>query len=509
MDTTLRDGEQTNGVSFYPREKLHIAKNLLGKVKVDRVEVASAKASQGEMEGVQLITQWASENGYLDQIEVLGFVDGPKSVDWILKTGGKVLNLLTKGSEKHCRVQLGKTLVQHIDDIKRTLGYAHDKGLMANVYLEDWSNGYADTPSYVYEMMEGLEGLGINHFMLPDTLGVMSPDEVSASMQDMIARFPWANFDFHPHNDLGLATANALAAVKAGVRNVHTTVNCLGERAGNVSLAEIAVVLRDKLGVQLSIDEAYLGQASELVENFSGRRVSGNAPIIGEDVFTQTSGIHADGDKKGGLYESPLKPERFQRVRSYALGKMSGKASLAKNLEELGMQLTEENLKRVLARVVELGDRKESVLLSDLPFIITDVLESEQSNYFELLNCTISSGWSLKATASICVRAGIDVVRTTGAGNGGYDAFMVALQKVLSPLGMELPSLVDYEVRIPRGGGTGALTEAIILWEMGEKRIKTTGIDSDQVIAAVRATVKFLNLRMLGDHCCALELGLI
>ena len=328
-------------------------------------------------------------------------------------------------------------------------------------------------------------------------------------MQDMIARFPWANFDFHPHNDLGLATANALAAVKAGVRNVHTTVNCLGERAGNVSLAEIAVVLRDKLGVQLSIDEAYLGQASELVENFSGRRVSGNAPIIGEDVFTQTSGIHADGDKKGGLYESPLKPERFQRVRSYALGKMSGKASLAKNLEELGMQLTEENLKRVLARVVELGDRKESVLLSDLPFIITDVLESEQSNYFELLNCTISSGWSLKATASICVRAGIDVVRTTGAGNGGYDAFMVALQKVLSPLGMELPSLVDYEVRIPRGGGTGALTEAIILWEMGEKRIKTTGIDSDQVIAAVRATVKFLNLRMLGDHCCALELGLI
>lgn len=500
MDTTLRDGEQTQGVSFYPREKLHIAKILLDRVKVDRIEIASAKASKGEIEGVHLVTQWAAQKGCLSQIEVLGFVDGHKSVDWIIEAGGKVLNLLTKGSEKHCRVQLKKTLTQHLEDIKKTVRIAQEKGLTVNVYLEDWSNGYADMPSYVYKLMADLQGLGINHFMLPDTLGVMSPDEVSLSMRDMIARFPWANFDFHPHNDLGLATANALAAVKAGVRSVHTTVNCLGERAGNGSLPEIAVVLKDKLGIKLNIDEAYLSQASELVENFSGRRVSGNAPIIGEDVFTQTSGIHADGDKKGGLYESPLKPERFQRVRSYSLGKMSGRASLAKNLEEIGMQLSEENLKLVLARIVELGDRKESVLLSDLPFIITDVLESENSNYFELLNCTISSGWSLKATASICIRVGKEVITSTGAGNGGYDAFMAALQKVLEPLAMDCPSLVDYEVRIPKGGGTSALTEAIILWEFGEKRIKTTGVDSDQVMAAVRATMKFLNLMTLIEN---------
>jgi D-citramalate synthase len=257
--------------------------------------------------------------------------------------------------------------------------------------------------------------------------------------------------------------------------------NCLGERAGNVSLAEIAVALHDKLGMELSIDESSLAPVSEMVESFSGKRLADNAPIVGENVFTQTSGIHADGDKKANLYHNPIAPERFGRKRSYALGKMSGKASLAKNLELLGIQLVDENLNKVLKRVVELGDSKKSMTAADLPFIITDVLETSETQRIELLNCSISSGLNLKATA----------------GNGGYDAFMSAVNKILKKLHLDSPELVDYQIRIPRGGKTNALTEAIITWQVNGKRLQTVGIDSDQVIAAVNATLKLLNLQLL------------
>ena len=288
-----------------------------------------------------------------------------------------------------------------------------------------------------------------------------------------------------------------LYAVKAGVRNVHCTMNCLGERAGNVSLAEIAVALHDKLGMELSIDESKLAPVSEMVESFSGKRLPDNAPIVGENVFTQTSGIHADGDKKANLYHNPIVPERFGRKRSYALGKMSGKASLTKNLETLGIQLVEENLNKVLTRVVELGDTKKSMTAADLPFIITDVLETSETQRIELLNCSISSGLNLKATATIHMKIDSKEYHEVGSGNGGYDAFMSAVNKILKKLNIDSPELVDYQIRIPRGGKTNALTEAIITWQVNGKRLQTIGIDSDQVLAAVNSTLKLLNLQLL------------
>ncbi|MGZ8196466.1 MAG: homocitrate synthase/isopropylmalate synthase family protein, partial [Methylosarcina sp.] len=398
MDTTLRDGEQTQGVSFTPAEKVNIAKALLQSLRVDRIEVASARVSAGEKEAVTNINQWARKEGFDGCVEVLGFVDHTRSVDWILETGGNVINLLNKGSEKHCREQLGKTLAQHTADILQTVDYALGKGLKVNVYLEDWSNGHQNSPEYVYALMNSLKESGISHFMLPDTLGVMSPDEVFASFSDMCKRYPTLQFDFHPHNDYGLATANVMAAVRAGAASVHCTVNCLGERAGNASLAEVAVVLRDKMNMKLSIDETHIVRVSNMVENFSGKRVAANAPIVGSDVFTQTAGIHADGDHKGGLYKSRLSPERFSRTRSYALGKMSGKASLKKNLELLEMDLSEENQKKVLARIVSLGDSKQTITTDDLPFIIADVLESKNYQHIKLLNCFITSGLHLDST---------------------------------------------------------------------------------------------------------------
>ncbi len=496
LDTTLRDGEQTQGVSFAAKEKLNIARALLQSLKVDRIEVASARVSDGERQAVVDINAWAAQEGYLDKVEVLGFVDHRLSVDWVEKAGGRVINLLAKGSEKHCREQLRRTLPEHIEDIRRTVAYAHERGLRVNMYLEDWSNGYKDSPAYVFGLLEGTRGLGIESFMLPDTLGVMMPDEVFAAMSDMIARFPDLAFDFHPHNDYGLATANVMAAVKAGINTVHCTINCLGERAGNASLAEVAVVLRDKMGVQLSIDETRIGQLSRMVENFSGKWVAANAPIVGADVFTQTAGIHADGDSKGGLYITALRPERFARKRVYALGKMSGKASLANNLEELGLTLSADDQRKVLQRVVELGDSKQIITVDDLPFIIADVLESRDYNYTRLLNCYISSGLDVESTASIRVSIDGREYSGSGAGNGGFAAFMDAIGRILKQRKFKMPDLIDYEVHIPRGGNTSALTECIITWSDGERELKTRGVDANQVMAAVKATLRMINIGM-------------
>lgn len=499
MDTTLRDGEQTQGVSFSAGEKLNIAQALLEALKVDRIEVASARVSEGEKEAVSSIITWATEHGYQDRVEVLGFVDQTLSVDWIVECGGKVINLLTKGSENHCHNQLGKTLEQHARDICSTVAYAKEKGLSVNAYLEDWSNGYQDNKDYVFGLMALIKDSGIEHFMLPDTLGVMSPNEVKAAMQDMQERFPGQVFDFHPHNDYGLAVANCMAAVETGIANLHCTVNCLGERAGNVSLAELAVVLKDKMGIRTAVDETHLSDVSRMVERFSGKWLSANMPIVGEDVFTQTAGIHADGDVKGGLYETRLSPERFDRKRTYALGKLSGKASVLKNIEELGISLSAENLKKVLDRVVKLGDSKETITPDDLPFIIADVLESSSYHHIYLEECQINSAFGEDSQVKLVLNINGTQYTEEGHGNGGFSAFIDALKLILAQINFELPELVDYSIRIPKGGKPGALTECTIIWDVEGARgrkLRTRGVHANQVYAAVLATLRMVNTRL-------------
>lgn len=496
LDTTLRDGEQTHGVSFSPEEKTNIGRALLELVRVDRIEVASARVSRGEIEAVSNLVAWAQGVGLADRVEVLGFIDQGKSVDWVLEAGGRVINLLAKGSEKHCRQQLGKTPDEHMLDLRENIGIARDKGLAVNLYLEDWSNGYRDNPDYVYRLVDRLVDTGVGHFMLPDTLGVMTPEQVSAAMKDMIRRFPGLKFDFHPHNDYGLATANVVAAAQAGAAAVHCTINCLGERAGNASLAEVVVNLRDQLGLNLGIDETHLVPVSGLVEHFSGKRIADNAPIVGEDVFTQTAGIHADGDHKADLYHTRLSPERFERKRRYALGKLAGKASLLKNLERLDISLSEENQRKVLQRVVELGDSKKTITSDDLPFIIAEVLEGGDYKHVELLSCTVNSSLDLPSTAAIRVRLLDEEYTAAGSGNGGFDAFAGAISKIWRKKGLSLPKLVDFEVRIPKTGRSDALTECLITWATESGEIRTRGLHSNQVFAAINATLRVLNLRI-------------
>ena len=365
MDTTLRDGEQTSGVSFMPHEKLIIAKALLQNLCVDRIEVASARVSEGEKEAVKNICRWARQTGRLPKVEVLGFVDGHTSIDWIVESGCQCVNLLCKGSLRHCEGQLKKSLAEHVQDILATVAYATEQGLTVNLYLEDWSNGMKDSPQYVFDLVEALRHCGIRRFMLPDTLGVLNPLDLISFMRQMVKRFPGQHFDFHAHNDYDLAISNVLAAVLGGASGIHTSVNGLGERAGNAPLASVQAILRDQFHAHTGIDESRLNEVSRLVESYSGIAIPPNQPITGENVFTQVAGVHADGDNKAGLYQNALLPERFGRKREYALGKNSGKANILRNLEELGLELTPEQTKRVTERIIELGDAGGSALHSE------------------------------------------------------------------------------------------------------------------------------------------------
>lgn len=496
MDTTLRDGEQTNNVSFSPREKLHIARILLEKVNVDRIEVASALVSEGERQSTEKIMEWATGDGYLDRIEILGYVDTHRSVDWIVSCQARCINLLTKGSLHHLTKQLKKEPARHFKDIAKTVEYAQKKSVAVNVYLEDFSNGFRNSPEYVFEMVGHLKKLGVKRVMLPDTLGVMYPTEVYDVISLMNEKFEGVHFDFHPHNDYGLGTVNTLEAVRAGAGGVHVTVNCLGERTGNASLAEVSASLSDHLEneVRHQIKEKNILSVTRLVESFSGKRLASNAPIVGEDVFTQTAGIHADGDSKGGLYESRLMPQRFGRKRIYALGKMSGKASVDQNLKELGIELTEENRNKVLERIKQLGDKKKIVTPEDLPFIISDVLELPELNKVRFDNVVITSGLHIMPMCSLTISYKEKQQKVTGTGDGGYDAFMSALRSWGENNGVKVPVLLDYEVRIPPGGKTSALVECKITWDTGEKNLATRGVEPDQALAAIQATLKMLNL---------------
>ena len=377
MDSTLRDGEQTSGVSFLPHEKLIIARMLLNDLNVDRIEVASARVSEGEKDAVKMICRYAARIDKLERVEVLGFIDGGKSVDWADECGCKTLNLLAKGSLKHCTHQLKKSPEVHIEDIVREVKYAHTKGITVNLYLEDWSNGMKESPSYVYQLMDALCDIGIRRFMLPDTLGIMNPLQCIEYFRKMLKRYADTHFDFHAHNDYDLAVSNSLAAVLSGAKGLHVTVNGLGERCGNAPLSSVQVILKDHFNARTNIREDKLNDISRLVESYSGIVVAPNQPIIGDNVFTQVAGVHADGDKKDNLYCNALMPERFGRRREYALGKNSGKANIAKNLEKLGLELTPEQTRRVTQRITELGDKKEIVTQEDLPFIVSDVLKHD------------------------------------------------------------------------------------------------------------------------------------
>ena len=385
---------------------------------------------------------------------------------------------------------------EHQEDIRYVVQYAHERDMDVNIYLEDWSNGIKDSPAYVFGLMDGLQDVGIRRFMLPDTLGILNPLQVIEYMRKMRKRYPNVHFDFHAHNDYDLAVSNVLAAVLSGVKGLHTTINGLGERAGNAPLASVQAILKDHFQAVTNIDESRLNDVSRVVESYSGVSIPANKPIVGDSVFTQVAGVHADGDSKNNLYYNDLMPERFGRVREYALGKTSGKANIRKNLESLGLELDDDSMRKVTERIIELGDRKELVTQEDLPYIVSDVLKHDSiNNKVKLLSYFVTLAQGLKPMATLSIEIDGQTYQESSSGDGQYDAFVRALRKIYKGiLNRKFPMLINYAVTIPPGGRTDAFVQTVITWSFEGREFRTRGLDADQTEAAIKATIKMLNL---------------
>jgi D-citramalate synthase len=324
----------------------------------------------------------------------------------------------------------------------------------------------------------------------------MNPLQVIEYFHKMMKRYPQVHFDFHAHNDYDLAVSNSLAAVLSGAKGLHVTVNGLGERCGNAPMASVQAILKDQFHAKTNLVESQLNDLSRMVESFSGITVAPNQPIVGENVFTQVAGVHADGDSKDNLYYNELVPERFGRKREYALGKNSGKANIAKNLEELGLELTPEQTRRVTERITELGDKKEIVTQEDLPYIVSDVLKHDGSDdKVKLVSYVVSTAYGLKPGANVRVEISGKQYEAGATGDGQYDAFVKALRYIYKKyLNRTFPLLSNYQVSIPPGGRTDALVQTVISWDNKGSILRTRGLDVDQTEAAIKATFKMLNI---------------
>ena len=495
LDTTLRDGEQTPGVSFSPQEKLDIARMLLSRLHVDRMEIASAGVSDNEAAAVKDIVNWADTHNMLEKLEILGFIDNGKSLRWISNTGCQTVNFLAKGSPEHCQLQLRRTPQKHIDDVVREISNAAEKEMNINLYLEAWSAGVKTDLPYICTLLDSIRQLPVRRIMLADTLGIFSPEDTTKYIQWMLDTFPDMRFDFHGHNDYGLVTANSLAAVRCGVSGIHCTINGLGERTGNQPLAQLVVAVHDFTQRRTRIAEKELQHASQFIQSVSGKRCPWNMPVVGSDVYTQTCGVHADGDKKGNLYMNRLRPERFGRQRDYALGKLAGRASIESNLDEMGLSsgLTAEQKQLLLAEIVRLGEKKKTVSPADLPYIVADVKKSPLKRMLRITAADFETHLHKVALSRVEIEYNGIRTEARAKGDGGYDAFVKALKKCLKEFQLTMPRLLDYEERIPPGGRTDALVETTVTWSLNGKTLITTGVDSDQLLAAVAATEKMLN----------------
>ena len=261
-------------------------------------------------------------------------------------------------------------------------------------------------------------------------------------------------------------------------------------------IASVQAILKDHFHAVTNIHEDKLNEVSHIVESYSGIAIPPNKPIVGNSVFTQVAGVHADGDNKNGLYQNELLPERFGRKREYALGKSSGKANIRKNLEELGLELSEEAMKKVTARIIELGDKKELVTQEDLPYIVNDVLKHTTiDDKVKLKSYMVSTAYGLKPLASVQLEVNGEIYEETATGDGQYDAFVRCIRHIYkNKLGRDFPWLANYNVSIPPGGRTDALVQTNIEWEYGSKSFRTHALDADQTEAAIKATIKMLNI---------------
>ena len=482
LDTTLRDGEQTPGVSLDMDEKLAIARGLdaLG---VQVIEAGSAITSEGERKSMKAV----ADSG-LDA-EICSFVRTLTSdVDLALQCDVDSVHLVVPVSDLHIERKLKsdrKTVIRNAIEVTE---YAKDHGLIVELSGEDASRADLDFLTSIY--LAGVEA-GADRLCFCDTVGVLVPEATAAIFSKLSTL--GAPISIHCHNDFGMATANTVAALRSGASQAHVTVNGIGERAGNASLEEVVMTLESLYKIETGIKCVDLYQLSRMVSRMTGIPVAPNKSLVGENAFTHEAGIHVHGLLADTSTYEPLHPEQVGRKRRIVLGKHAGRASVELALKEFGVGVTDDQLAQIVERVKELGDKGKRVSDADLQTIAEFVLSIQKEPKVRLQELTVVAGNTVTPTASVkLLLNGLEKLEA-GTGVGPVDAAINAVKRALS--GVAEVRLEEYHVDAITGG-TSALVEVWVTMALADRKITARGAGADIIMASVEAVLEGINRLM-------------
>ena len=484
LDTTLRDGEQTPGVSLTPLEKLRIATKL-DDINVDFIEAGSAITSEGERESIKQITK----QGF--NAEILSF-SRPLTVDidYCLQCDVDAVNLVVPTSELHINDKLKTTNDKLIELSNNAVDYCKDHGLIVELSAEDASRSDID---FLMDVFNNAIDHNVDRLCVCDTVGILTPDssfDLFNSLKDL--KVP---LSVHCHNDFGLAVANTLSAVKSGATEIHTTINGIGERAGNTSFEECVVSI-DRLlsdfSTNIKINEIY--DISKLVARSTGVYIQPNKAIVGENAFAHESGIHSDGIIKNSATYEPMTPELVGRKRKFIIGKHMGTHGLNNRLKEIGLDVNDNQLKQICDDIKDLADKGKTVTDVDLQVIADNVLQINHEDRIKLEDLTIVSGNKVMPTASVKITIDGEEILNAGVGLGPVDA---AINAVKSLEIFKDIDLIEYHVDAITGG-TDAFIDVIIKLQKEDRVVSARGTEADIINASVKAYIAGVN-RLLRD----------
>ncbi len=480
LDTTLRDGEQTPGVSLTPEEKVWIARNL-DSLGIDVIEAGSAITSQGERDGIKAVVKEGL------RAEICSFARPLlPDLDYAIDCGVDSVHLVVAVSDLHIKEKLKKDRETVTRMAVDAVEYAKKHGLIVELSGEDASRADLDFLESLYQA--GLDA-GADRLCFCDTVGVLNPERTYEIFDRLTASLN-APISIHCHDDFGLATANTLAALRAGAAQAHVTVNGVGERAGNTALEEVAVVLKSLYGVKTKIVLENLYPTSKLVSRLMGIPVGMNKALVGENAFMHESGIHTHGLMANTATYEPITPETIGRKRQIMLGKHAGRTSVVMALREIGLEATAPQVDEITRQVKDLGDKGKHVTDADLMSIADSVLGLKTEARIKLIDCTVLSGNRATPTASIRITIDGHEVVESGVGLGPVDAALNALRRSLS--GVADVKLDEYRVEAITGG-TDALVEVWVKMSRDNRVISARGAGPDIIMASVQAFIEGIN----------------
>jgi 2-isopropylmalate synthase len=489
FDTTLRDGEQSPGATMSHTEKLEIAE-LLDEMGVDIIEAGFPIASEGDFQAVSEIAK-RSKNSVICGLSRANFRDIDRCWEAVQHATKPRIHTFIGTSPLHRQIP-NLTMDEMADVIHETV--THARNLCENV---QWSPMDATRTEieYLYRVVEIAIKAGATTINIPDTVGYTAPRECANLISSLRENVPGADnviFATHCHNDLGMATANALAAVESGARQIECTINGLGERAGNTALEEVVMALRvrnDIMPYQTKIDSTKLMNLSRMVATVSGFQVQYNKAIVGKNAFAHESGIHQDGMLKNAETFEIMRPEDIGLAEtSLVLGKHSGRAALRAKLEDLGFELGDNQLKDIFVRFKELADRKKEIYDDDLLALMHNSSSDAEHDSLQIKNLRVVCGTDGPQTADLTMLIDGVESRVEASGDGPVDSVFNAVKNLFP----HDASLQLYQVHAVTEGTDAQATVTVRMEEKG-KIVVGQSSDTDTVVASAKAYVTALN----------------